>query len=133
LSGAVGCGDLSLPRRFPAAKPSLFVMMRVANRLVAAVLSSRFHRVLSGRLTLLSYTGRRSGRKISLPVGYEERGPDHLTITVGGPSKKVWWRNLRDEAPVSLVLRGSHRSGLARSREDQSGEVIVEVRLRDGG
>jgi hypothetical protein len=109
------------------------VMKRVVNPVVSAVLRSAFHRVLSGRLVLLSYTGRRSGRTISLPVGYEERGPDQLTITVGRPSQKVWWRNLRDAAPVTLVLRGSHRSGVARSRKDQSGEVTVEVRLADPG
>jgi hypothetical protein len=103
------------------------------NRLVEAVLRSRFHRVLSGHLILLSYTGRRSGRKVSLPVGYEAREPDHLTITVGRPSGKVWWRNLRAAAPVSVVLRGSHRSGVARSRENQSGDVTVEVRLADSG
>jgi hypothetical protein len=103
------------------------------NRVVAAVLRSRFHRVLSGRLILLSYTGRRSGRKISLPVGYEAGGPDQLTITVGRPGGKVWWRNLRDAAPVSLLLRGSHRPGVARSLEDQRGAVTVEVRLADSG
>jgi hypothetical protein len=97
------------------------------------VLRSRFHRFVSGRLILLSYTGRRSGRKISLPVGYEQRGPDQLTITVGRPSGKVWWRNMRDAAPVSLVLRGSQRTGVARSREDQSGDVTVEVRLAAAG
>jgi hypothetical protein len=105
----------------------------MVNRVVAAVLRSRFHRVLSGHLILLSYTGRRSGRQISLPVGYEAHGPDQLTITVGRPSGKVWWRNLRDVAPVSLVLRGSHMSGVAHSREDQRGDVTVEVRLADSG
>jgi hypothetical protein len=108
-------------------------MKRLVNPVVSAVLRSSFHRVLSGRLVLLSYTGKRSGRTIALPVGYEETGPGCLTIRVGSPSRKVWWRNLCDEAPVSLVLRGSHRSGVARSRKDQSGEVTVEVRLADSG
>jgi hypothetical protein len=37
-----------------------------------------------------------------------------VTITVGSPERKVWWRSLTGMgAPVELIVRGRQRSGHA--------------------
>ena len=76
------------------------------NAIVIALLRSPAHRVLSGRLIVLSYTGRRTGRRHTIPVGYTEH-PGHLVVMVGHPERKQWWRNLREPAPVRVLLRGT--------------------------
>ena len=52
------------------------------NGVVDFVLRSRFHWLLSRGLTLITVTGRRSGRRYTIPVGYLET-PDALVVLVG--------------------------------------------------
>jgi len=55
------------------APPVAFV--RAANRLVRPLVTSRLHRILSRFLMLLTYTGRKSGRRITIPAGYFDWEP----------------------------------------------------------
>lgn len=106
------------------------VLNRTVNPLVRALLRSPAHGLLSGRVALISVTGRRSGRTLTFPVQYR-RQDRHVTITVGAPARKRWWRNLRDEAPVELLLRGRRLRGRARAHGDDQAVVRVEVELED--
>jgi hypothetical protein len=82
-------------------------------------------------LTQVTYTGRRSGRTFSTPVGYRRAG-DVVTIGVRLPEAKSWWRNFTgDGAPLSLELDETNRSGHAVARRDAKGRVTVTVRLDD--
>ena len=76
---------------------------RTGNRAVAVLLRSPLHPLLSGRLALISVTGRRSRHSYTFPVGYRRAG-DCVTIPVGWPARKVWWRNLRGGARVQLRM-----------------------------
>jgi hypothetical protein len=50
---------------------------------------------------------------LTIPVGYEMTGLQ-VTITVGSPERKMWWRSLKGTgAPVELVIRGRRRTGHA--------------------
>ncbi len=98
-------------------------------RLAELLRSPRWGPGVGRHLALLSYTGRRSGRSISTPVGYRRTG-DVVTITVGAPGAKTWWRNfLGDGGPVGLRLAGVDRTGHAVARRDERGRVTVTVRL----
>jgi hypothetical protein len=91
--------------------------------------SPRWGRVVSKRITVVTYTGRRSGRTFSAPVGYHRDG-DVVTIGVQLPASKKWWRNFLDEGgPISLDLDDTERTGHAVSRVDDKGRVTVTVRL----
>jgi hypothetical protein len=98
------------------------------NRVVALLLRSPASPLLSRRLTLITVTGRRSGREHTLPVAYKQDG-ERLTIPVLWPERKLWWRNLRDGAPVRLRHRGADRTGDAHAHGDEHGEVSVDVQL----
>ena len=82
------------------------------NPLLRRLLRSPLHRPLSGSLLLLTYQGRQSGRRFSLPVMYL-REDQMLSIIPAHPEQKVWWRNLRGGAPVRVHLRGKRLSGRA--------------------
>lgn len=91
--------------------------------------SSRTGRLVSRRLTVVTYTGRRSGRTFSTPVGYR-RSSDTVTIGVRIPEHKMWWRNFVGEGgPISLDLDGTDRPGHGVARIDDKGRVTVTVRL----
>jgi F420H(2)-dependent quinone reductase len=106
------------------------VWNRTGNRLVAVLLRSPMHRLASGRLALITVTGRRSGRSYTLPIMYE-RVEGGIEIPVMWPERKRWWRNLRQQADVRVLLRGRERVGHALARE-HDGQVTVEVRLLEG-
>jgi hypothetical protein len=78
-------------------------LFRTANRLIGPLLRSPLHPVLSSRLMLLEYTGRRSGRRISVPVGwFPWDDGDVLAMS----TRRTWVVNLLDGRPVRLCLRG---------------------------
>jgi hypothetical protein len=89
------------------------IVNRTINPLVGWLICSPLHWLASQRLALITYTGRRSGRRYTIPVGYQMNGAQ-MTITVGSPDRKVWWRSLTGAgAPVELIVRGRRRTGHA--------------------
>ena len=100
------------------------------NRRINALRDSpRWGRLVSRRIALVTYTGRRSGQVFSLPVGYRRRG-NIVIIQVSIPDAKKWWRNfLGQGAPLSLNIGGTEHAGHAVSRRDDRGRVTVTIRL----
>ncbi|MDP4511510.1 hypothetical protein [Nonomuraea turcica] len=93
--------------------------------------SPRWGTLVSKRLTIVTYTGRRTGRTFSTPVAYR-RVADVVTIGVQFPEAKSWWRNFGDMGgPMSLHLDGTDRTGHAIARRDEKGRVTITVRLGD--
>src|SRR5271169_1183835 len=101
----------------PAGHAPFALWNRSGNRLIVGLLGSPLHAPVSGRLLLITVTGRKSGREITLPVMYTREG-DTLKIPVMWPERKLWWRNLRDGAPVRLRLRGRDIAGNAVAKTD---------------
>lgn len=64
-------------------------VVRYFNPLMRLVLASRAHRMMSSRLMLLYFTGRKTGRPYTTPVSYVREGNDLLVPGGGG-----WWKNL---------------------------------------
>ena len=80
--------------------------LRVANPVVRAVLRSRLHPILSRRLLLLSYRGRRSGSTYAIPLRYSEAADGTLVAVAVRPERKLWWRSFRPEREATVVVRG---------------------------
>jgi deazaflavin-dependent oxidoreductase (nitroreductase family) len=62
---------------------------------------------------LLTVTGRRSGRRYTIPVGYQRSG-EGFVVLVSKASRKRWWRNYLTPGPVELWVRGQRVEGQAR-------------------
>jgi F420H(2)-dependent quinone reductase len=76
---------------------------RYFNPFMRLVLGSRAHRMMSSRLMLLSFTGRRTGRSYTTPVSYVREGTN-LLVPGGG----AWWKNLTSgTARVACKGRGT--------------------------
>ena len=97
--------------RAPPRSLAVRVSLRL-NRLVDVVLRSHFHWLLSRGLTLITVTGRRTGRRYTIPVGYLETS-DGVVVLVGDAPSKTWWRNYLDPGPIEVRLRGVPRVGCA--------------------
>ncbi len=104
------------------------VINRTANPIVKALLRSPLHRLASGRYALITVTGRRTGHRYTFPVEYSQND-GAVTIGVGWPERKVWWRNLREPAPVEIRIRGRSYTGMAVADGDADTGVRVTVTL----
>lgn len=91
-----------------------------ANWVPAAILCSPVHRVLSGKRLVLSFTGRRSGKRYATPVNYLQRGSELLITT-----DSRWWHNLDGGAPVAVWLRGRQMPATAEAVRDP--DVVAEA------
>ena len=117
------------PGSAPEGHAPFALFNRTGNRVVSGLVRTPvLHRLVSGRIALITVTGRRSGRRFTFPVFYTQDG-DRVTIEVGWPERKVWWRNLRDGGEVSMRLRGVQRTGHARAHVDARTGVTVRVDL----
>jgi hypothetical protein len=100
------------------------------NTLVRPLVASSVGDKLLGRwMTVVTYTGRRSGATFTIPVAYTRRDDD-LTIRVEFPDQKKWWRNFTGEGgPILVRLDGAERTGHAVTDRDDKGQVTVSVHL----
>ena len=106
--------------RIRSSVPSIRVLHAI-NPFVAALLRSPLHGLLSSQLILLTYTGRKTGKRYTIPVGYARDGAALVVF-----SSRPWRRNLHGGAPVEVLLQGRRYSGTAAPIEDPE-EVTAEV------
>jgi deazaflavin-dependent oxidoreductase (nitroreductase family) len=85
------------------------------NSIMAFVLRSPLHGMLSKNTMLITYSGRKSGKAYTTPVNYIQV-EDGLLVT--SYRKRTWWRNLRGGASVTLRLQGKDRQATAEVYED---------------
>lgn len=125
-------------------------IMRRINPVVAAILRSPLHGLLSNRLVLLTIRGRKSGELYTFPVEYKQ-DLGHLVIITH--ADRMWWHNLEGGADLTVHLRGEdiHAVGTAvtydeqvihaveqlypalspeRAAEFAKGKVLVELQLK---
>src|SRR5207253_3642292 len=75
--------------------------MRYFNPVARFLLATPLHSLMSDRLMLLRFTGRKTGRSYTTPVSYVRVG-DSLLVPGGG----AWWRNLEGTSQTQVCLRG---------------------------
>jgi hypothetical protein len=98
--------DTPAPAMRPSPPKSITIVL---NALISVLLRSPLHRLLSDSTLILSFTGRKSGKIYTFPVGYYQLKRDTLTlIPLHG-----WWKNLRSSVPITIWLKGRKYSGTA--------------------
>src|SRR5713226_508079 len=76
-------------------------VVRYFNPVARLILATPLHVLMSSRLMLLSFTGRKTGRSYATPVSYVQEGSS-LLVPGGG----TWWKNLGGGRPAHVRLRG---------------------------
>ena len=77
-------------------------VVRYFNPVARFALATRLHAMMSGRLMLLTFIGRKTGRSYTTPVSYVSEGGSVL-VPAGG----AWWRNLIEGKKARVRLRGA--------------------------
>lgn len=75
----------------------------VINPVMRSLLRSPIHFFWSKSLMLITFTGRKSGRRYTTPVRYVRVDGAVRCFT---SAENLWWRNLRGGARVSLRIEG---------------------------
>ncbi len=73
------------------------------NPIIKTLLKSPLHFFVSKNMMLITYVGRKSGQTFTIPVNYIQDGDTFYTTSW---QERIWWRNLRNEAPITLRVRG---------------------------
>ena len=76
------------------------------NRLILRLLRSPLHFMLSRGMLILRITGRKSGKRIEVPVNYTMDPDTPKLLLITSQPERTWWRNLRGGAQLDLCLRG---------------------------
>jgi deazaflavin-dependent oxidoreductase (nitroreductase family) len=95
------------------------------NDFMSWILRSPLHGMLSNGMMLITVSGRRTGKKYTLPVGYY---PEDGNLWVITSRDRTWWKNLKGGARVSLLLKRKPVSAYA---EPELNLEAVETRMHD--
>src|SRR5215469_17584388 len=76
-------------------------LVKMGNPLVRVLLGSPLHGILDDSFLVLHVTGRKTGRRYSIPVGYVDMDGKLTVVTLAR-----WRVNLRGGADVEVTLRG---------------------------
>jgi hypothetical protein len=94
--------------------------MEIGNSFMKLLLRSPLHRMISESTLLLIVSGKKSGKKYTLPVNYVR---DDNTLYISSPRNRTWWRNLRGGAPVTISLQGREVKGEGLVVEERSAQL----------
>lgn len=85
-------------------------LTEIANPIHVFLLRSPLHRLVSHRMILLTFYGRKSGARYSFPIYYVRTGEDIRFFTSRASN---WWLNLQRGTWVKIRLRGVDYDGIA--------------------
>lgn len=91
----------------------------IFNRMMSAILRSPLHPVASRSVMLITFTGRKTGKRYTTPISYLRQG-NKVTAFTGAK----WSRNLVGGAPVTLNIKNKDYQGTADVVEEQ--EAVAE-------
>lgn len=108
-------------------------LSKIYNPIMKSILRSPLHGLISKNTMLITFTGRKSGKIYTTPVNYVRDGDD---FTVFSQCNRIWWRNLRGGAPVTVRVKGQNLKAIGESvddREAAQNRVMIRVQLTKTG
>jgi deazaflavin-dependent oxidoreductase (nitroreductase family) len=82
---------------------------KLYNPIVSWLLRSPLHGLMSNSTMLITFAGHKSDKTYTTPVNYVQ---DDHTLLVVSPKDRLWWRNLRGGAPVTVCVRAQTLQGV---------------------
>ena len=84
------------------------IVFKLLNPLMKFILNSPLHQGLSKRVMIVSFTGKKSGKRYSTPVAYVWEGDQVIVVTYS-----PWRNNFKESAFVQMRIQGKSVSGTA--------------------
>jgi len=99
---------------------------KLYNPLVVWLVRSPLHNLVDKHITLITVTGRKSGKHYTLPVSYIREGETLLVIS---QKNRTWWKNLRYDASITVFLQGHvlQGRGEAFSDTDMAAKILLLI------
>jgi len=97
----------------------------ISDYIVRMILKSPFHMFIGNKTALIEFTSRQSGRVAYQPIRYLRKDNVIQALCEKG---KDWWKNIKDGAPVKLVLDGKKYQGWAEVIEETD-KIIKEWQI----
>lgn len=94
---------------------------KLYNPIVSWLLRSPLHGLMSNSTMLITFAGHKSDKTYTTPVNYV--WDDH-TLLVVSPKDRIWWRNLRGGARVTVRVRAQTLQSVGRAFEGE--EAVKE-------
>jgi hypothetical protein len=94
------------------------------NAPIVWILRSPLHALLDSALMLVTVTGRKTGKRFTIPVGYQRQG-DRIVVLVSRAKTKHWWCNYRTPWPITVHTRGKTREGTGELVSPGSSEFLA--------
>ena len=101
------------------------------NRLMRILLNSPLHRLMSGSVMIIYFTGRKTGKRRATPVRYLTESDTCVVCLTG--RETGWWPNFLEPRDVELQLAGRRIAARAHSRPndtDRKSSVLRETLRR---
>jgi deazaflavin-dependent oxidoreductase (nitroreductase family) len=111
----------SAQRPIQAPAPPSDRVLKMVNPFVRLLLRSPFHGMVSNTLLLLTFTGRKSGKRYTIPVTYGRQG-DMVTVF----TSHTWWKNLMGGAPVQVEIKRVRLNGTAQAISDDAPVIAAQ-------
>jgi len=102
-------------------------IFKLANPLNALILRSPLHGLLSQRIMLAIYTGRKSGKRLQNPAAYFRERAD--TIRCFTETDRQWWRNIIDGQAFTARVAGKDytaRAAVVSLADDEMKRLLAE-------
>jgi deazaflavin-dependent oxidoreductase (nitroreductase family) len=85
------------------------------------------HRLVSGAMVLITFTGRKSGKQYRTPVSYVQVGDQVIVLT---KRFRKWWHNFEEECDVTLHLQGKSVTGRAQAYCDDEAAPLIAAMFK---
>ena len=100
---------------------------KLYNPLVIWLLRSPLHGLADKQTMVITVTGRKSGKRYTLPVSYVRNGETLLVIS---QKDRTWWKNLRNGVQVTVLLQGHtlQARGETFTDTDLAANILLQIR-----
>lgn len=99
-----------------APRPPKWLFKNIVNPTMRFILRSPLHGLLSGGVSLITFTGRKSGKQFTTPVAYHVESEKVVYVF----TRDNWWKNFEDGGRIQIRIRGKNRTGTPEIILDQN-------------
>ena len=96
------------------------------NRVMRLLLNSPLHRLMSGSVLIVYFTGRKTGRRRWTPVRYLKESDSRLACLTG--RETGWWPNFLEPRDVEVQLAGRRLAARAHAQPDDAERKAAVLR-----
>jgi deazaflavin-dependent oxidoreductase (nitroreductase family) len=93
---------------------------KISNFFMKTIVNSPLHPLLGNRFAVITFEGRKSGKRYSTPINVTRDGDAFIAVSL---RNRTWWRNLRGGRQAQLRVSGKQYAVRGEVQEDHAAVV----------